>query len=630
MTTTSGSSIAETLEFDRITETALRVRRELTGSELETPCSVHPKIHYGSFYTVVQMIFEDGEKWVMKLPNSYFISRWDDAKAKQMSYAANIKRWVKKNTTIPVPAVHWYDHTFENEISRPFVIEEMIEGVRPSRAWADKSVDSEILVLRMAQITHDIAKAMVELSTVSFKKIGAPEFDVDGNFSGAVGPMVGNKLVDDGPYDSIKSYFQDRIISYDLPSDFYSIWAKAFLGWAEAQGEHQKIALSHFNLSGGNFLVDRATGQLKGIVDFEAVGAVPLACGVHSYPSFLMRDWIPSEELRDKFDCILCSARVLALEDSSLCSKEDLRRHEASDYSRHMWRRCVEYYIEDPTRLDPEQNLNASQLVKENTSWNESLPLSGCMSKKFLKDATDYPPNLRPTIGHIFALIWYLDRSEPFPHPPLQKECRDAKKTVTNTPQIQLPPYPQFKENFMKGRLSQDHIHVIKAWFLYLLHSDDRQALDTELKEPAQLPVLAREAFEGLGCHTQEESDQAWKQWCETRNFPYRHYNETAGDGSLATFASSTSEEVGESSKGGRMDSMRNIFKDIRLSIKKKRLQPLLARVANKAQRGVVLKTGRVEELGEQLRQQELAIRALEAKLQEHEALIEELQAKLK
>lgn len=68
-------------------------------------------------------------------------------------------RFLYKNTTIPLPAIHGFNTTFNNMINSPFIMMEKLEGICPYDAWHD--VDDLDLEQHRQRTLHDLADYMV-------------------------------------------------------------------------------------------------------------------------------------------------------------------------------------------------------------------------------------------------------------------------------------------------------------------------------------------------------------------------------------------------------------------------------------------------------------------------------------
>jgi len=236
--------------------------------------------------------------------------------------------YVREHTSVPVPRVIASSSTTENELGYEWILMEKLPGVALVDVWKDmdleaKSRESKVIAGFLRQLWR-IQRPFTAIGNIYFRE------DIDTS-NGAVrvvpmedekyvlGPIVtpymfvgGRKLRvprDLGPYPDDAEYIAALAASeledmklLQLPgahshNDFDKNLAKGSWDTIKALEELQTISprlfpsrpchftLCHHDLSLDNILVDPATYEITGIVDWECVGTRPF--WEDPYPSFL-------------------------------------------------------------------------------------------------------------------------------------------------------------------------------------------------------------------------------------------------------------------------------------------------------------------------------------------------------
>ena len=239
--------------------------------------------------------------------------------------------------SIPVPRVIAYSSTSDNEVGCEWTLMEKVTGVALADVWSDIDLETKTKVTRSVggyvRQLRDLRRRFTGIGTLYFRE------DID-RFDAAVrmlrtedekyvlGPLVapymfagGRKLRvprDLGPYSNDAEYIaalaaseledMKLLLSPDarLHSDFDEDLAEDAENIIQVLEKLQPIlsvlfpsqprnfALHHHDLSLSNILVDPATYQITGIVDWECVGTRPH--WEDTYPQFLLGPEITEEE----------------------------------------------------------------------------------------------------------------------------------------------------------------------------------------------------------------------------------------------------------------------------------------------------------------------------------------------
>ncbi|KAI1189852.1 kinase-like domain-containing protein [Nemania serpens] len=265
----------------------------------------------GSFNFVFPLVFSDGIRWALKVPQAATSEGFDASATHTLTTEAFALRFLKKETKIPVPEVHQFHAGFDNSLRYPFILTDFIDGVPLHKVWFDNSTPSDLLESRRMNALQDIAEAMVQLGKFTSPRGGSPTFGSNGRISD-VGPLrmpdiaASLAAMDDselwrnlGPFTSAKSYLLALLDQRNPPPDNYSRGLyrllQYFIDWLPELDEYRDgdFVLTHPDLDIQNILVTEE-GKVCGIIDWEGVAVVPECLGNLCYPSFLTRDWDPT------------------------------------------------------------------------------------------------------------------------------------------------------------------------------------------------------------------------------------------------------------------------------------------------------------------------------------------------
>jgi hypothetical protein len=224
--------------------------------------------------------------------------------------------YIKRHTSIPVPAVIAYDSSSENALGFEWILMEKIPGITLRDIWTSLSDTSKVAV------TCEIAGYALQIrENCTFYEIGGLYHDVEGGF--ILGPIV-NQFVflgarrqllsrrNRGPYhhdsDLVRALIDIQIADVQLvntiPSDDPNFDKDVFddgpsilhamqeLGSLvplmfpkDAKSEPYRTVLMHPDLSLNNIMIDSDTLKITGIIDWECTNASPQ--WQHPYPRFL-------------------------------------------------------------------------------------------------------------------------------------------------------------------------------------------------------------------------------------------------------------------------------------------------------------------------------------------------------
>ena len=314
-------TILEAIRLDEVPAFALSVRKRLSDSKsniakeaFRSPTVSSPPLT-GSYHVLFPIVFDDGLRWLLKIPGTGVQKTWDKLAAESLSSEALTMQLLLRETTIPVPKVWEFSASLDNPLGVPFILMEYVEGLSLYDVWFDTTVSEDELEAKRTRTLEDVAKAMIQLSKFSFDRGGSIRFDAQGQPSG-ISPARGvdnHKMLarldeDDenedpiytqyGPYDSPKLFFLGRLDSRPEPNADWQRQDLAMLKYflnlvPESSGDTKPFVLTHPDFSFQNILVSQ-DGHLQAMIDWDGVAAVPRSIGNERYPSWLTRDWDPA------------------------------------------------------------------------------------------------------------------------------------------------------------------------------------------------------------------------------------------------------------------------------------------------------------------------------------------------
>ena len=291
-------------------------------------CRVLPKPLYGSYNLAYRIVFEDGVQWILKVPANGHHACFDRLAAEALTSEALTMRMIKQTTTIPIPTVHHFDASANNDISCSYILMDFLSGKPVWQGWFDNEASSSTREQFRARSLQTIAAAMVQLSQFRLDRSGSLRFDSDGRPTDVAAARVTDWLTEqdamhgltdipDGyPYCE-KGPITDPASSFLFMLNRRGIREKdgpyvrgiieiipLFTAWLLKKVEsvndsRGQFVLAHPDFALQNFLVED-DGTLCGIIDWDGVAAVPLSVGCLKYPDWLMKDWHPKYDYRSE------------------------------------------------------------------------------------------------------------------------------------------------------------------------------------------------------------------------------------------------------------------------------------------------------------------------------------------
>ena len=272
----------------------------------------------GSYNLVHILEFSDEVKYVIRVPVTGWGDRFGETAKSSLKSEALTMRFIRKETTIPVPDVYAFDTTNLNEIGAPYILMSFIPGFTVSSMWFDNSGPTP-LEDRRQRVLNSVAEAMAQLERFHFDKIGSLQFNGDLTNDGiTIGPCyiwdeeTGDNEDDEekmavkqlGPFNTSKSYLQYCLDNLERPKVFRPLAHGCkkllasmirYLPSSSDQftgSESETFVLSIPDYDSQNIMIDER-GNLTGIIDWDHVQSLPRFLGYSSFPGWITRDWDP-------------------------------------------------------------------------------------------------------------------------------------------------------------------------------------------------------------------------------------------------------------------------------------------------------------------------------------------------
>lgn len=275
-------------------------------------------------YNHVAILAYNNAKYVVKVPMVGTKDRWQEGHAEIMRSEAHTMMFIKnKLPNFPIPTVHFYDTTFDNEIGAPFHVLSFMEGKSAGEVWyntvgddeydyANAGSPSEEREQARIKFLKSLARNMADLRNLEFSGIGMLSFENDDPEKPIVGPYHGwlprnfemtlrqywerpvfNKSADSyterlankfGNDSSVRTTGMRMILEHLYQSPPFAASKK------QDSDDHETFVLHHNDLNFQNILVNDY-GEVTGIIDWDGVGTVPRCVGYSTVPIFLFEDW---------------------------------------------------------------------------------------------------------------------------------------------------------------------------------------------------------------------------------------------------------------------------------------------------------------------------------------------------
>jgi hypothetical protein len=281
-------------------------------------CTVIQPPNCGSFNLLYTLEFQDGVKWVLRIPCPGENGHFTPAASRLIRSEAMTMNFVRENTSIPIPKIYAFDESTNNEVGAPYILMDCVEGFRVSEKWFDCTGPTPLEERRL-RILDTVATAMSQLSQFQFHKIGSLEFDSSNCYPTSIGPC---NIVDEvvsfedmlsasgpdvnyrkiGPFNTSQEYFEALLNMQKSPQDLFSKGIRELLkmmiqciprSLTKKASELETFVLAHPDFDSQNVVVSE-DGTLTALIDWDNIHTVPRCIGYSRYPAWITRDWDPA------------------------------------------------------------------------------------------------------------------------------------------------------------------------------------------------------------------------------------------------------------------------------------------------------------------------------------------------
>ena len=298
--------VISALDPGKLQQAALLVRLYQTVPEqcsvlkleeaMSLSCEIHPVPESGSYNLAYLITFPDGVKWVARVPGHGFGARWGELDASKMDSEYRTLQLIKKNTSIPVPEVLHYD-TSCAYAGAPYALISCVEGTPLADLWMHDLPETNRL-----KVLSEIAGYMSQLHSISFDRLGMPEYAPSGALKG-IGKCITlmefiswHTTCSDGPYNTFLESLWD---AFDEHEDMHvnqrsniPILRMAIQSMPDYLTQDRKFCLNYSDFNYQNLLLDDEC-NITGFIDWDCTQSEAAAAGYARYPSWITRDWDP-------------------------------------------------------------------------------------------------------------------------------------------------------------------------------------------------------------------------------------------------------------------------------------------------------------------------------------------------
>jgi hypothetical protein len=284
--------------FEFITKTAAERR-------CGVPCTVMSVISEGAYNIALPLVFDDGVYWLLRVncpppaptPVSRLALEHSTGRLTLESWVATTQ-YLKDNSSIMVPDVHFYDSSRTNPLRASYVVMDFIDGIPIPYSDIDPQCAEQ-----MDKLYSQICNIAQQLSKHRFEHIGALyAADLKYPQQVTIGPIFDARGNPCGPFSNARDYYTTLTQRYwdearaapsisQLPLPETWSWDHAngsdkelftaflhikALGMVNFDNPNKDVScLQHRDFKLRNFLVDSDI-NIVGIIDWDGVSTVPI------------------------------------------------------------------------------------------------------------------------------------------------------------------------------------------------------------------------------------------------------------------------------------------------------------------------------------------------------------------
>jgi aminoglycoside phosphotransferase (APT) family kinase protein len=163
-------SFVSKLDLQILASLATQIRARSSNFSSSVLCTVDPQPKSGSYNVVFTIRFEDGLKWIARLPKA----ECNPTLTRRLELDVIGMRFIQDRTTIPLPPIYDFNSTEDNVLGRPYMIQSFVDGSPLSELWFDPDWFTKS---KRLTVWRSLASYMSELSAFEFSHIGSLDQD---------------------------------------------------------------------------------------------------------------------------------------------------------------------------------------------------------------------------------------------------------------------------------------------------------------------------------------------------------------------------------------------------------------------------------------------------------------------
>ncbi|KAK1691620.1 kinase-like domain-containing protein [Colletotrichum godetiae] len=283
----------ESVNWDQLCQIASNANRNLE-------CVALDQITSGLNNVVRQLEFSDKTRWAARIP----IIR----NQRLASYSTKLDneiaamQFIRENSSLPVPRVFAYDTDANNGVKTAYMLIEVLPGIVAMDALGGHKVHGGVIPMRYRQTFYrSVAECHIQMTSMRLPKIGTIIRNEDGEYESGPIPGIG------GPFDTAAAFFEAWADKVDFKLDKETITqmmqrspvsaaemtriVEEFPSQIKSMAKQLDLynngpfPLCHDDFLHSNILVDEASFNVTGVIDWEGACTVPWV--LVAYPEFL-------------------------------------------------------------------------------------------------------------------------------------------------------------------------------------------------------------------------------------------------------------------------------------------------------------------------------------------------------
>ncbi|KAJ4856178.1 phosphotransferase enzyme family domain-containing protein [Trichoderma breve] len=301
------------------------VCRQQLKTPSEDPCTV--AFHAAGLFNKVYLVHTAGRSFIMRVTLPVYPRHKTRAEVVTL-------RWVRENTSIPVPEVFGFDDSNDNEIGFEWILMEYMQGTSARKRWRTMSMEQKVALAERFAVFQFKLSGLEKPESI-FEGIGtldSPEIDLEVNSKTSQSTAAPGRLMS-------PEFFMGDHLEYDIPRGAFrssSDWLNAILAiiirhqnlvleksededdiedaedilpvaqtlltllpkvFPQDLTTSESSALQHHDLNLNNILVNEQ-GEVTAVLDWECVSVLPLWM-LTQVPKFLDGEPREDEPQRD-------------------------------------------------------------------------------------------------------------------------------------------------------------------------------------------------------------------------------------------------------------------------------------------------------------------------------------------